>query len=151
MGKREKCHAHHATPPQSISYAFSLGARTMYAGRDVVDETSHTETEKRGSFGGLSFGPSNRLSPSRDVLGRGVTLSSFIAYYLELAGKAKVVSHLTQCMGSLDHTILTTPKLPQKNCVDFRSQQLDRILPILLDMVVAFGLLRKKRRDDLTQ
>nr|CAD7201933.1 unnamed protein product [Timema douglasi] len=51
MGQREKCHAHHATPPQSISYAFSLGARTMYAGRDVVDETSHTETEKRGSFG----------------------------------------------------------------------------------------------------
>nr|CAD7198956.1 unnamed protein product [Timema douglasi] len=50
MGQRAKCHAHQATPLKSFSYVSSLGLEQCVRAGMFVDMTSHTETEKRGTF-----------------------------------------------------------------------------------------------------
>nr|CAD7401865.1 unnamed protein product [Timema poppensis] len=49
---RSTCHT-----SNSISYVFTLGAETVRAGRDVVDETRDTLTEKRGILVSPVFSP----------------------------------------------------------------------------------------------
>nr|CAD7200720.1 unnamed protein product [Timema douglasi] len=65
---RSTCHT-----SNSISYVFTLGAETVRAGRDVVDETRDTLTEKRGILNSQSMSNTPKEKFSKEDLKQRLT------------------------------------------------------------------------------